>query len=41
MTAVKNEKSFFEIFENLDDPRDNRGKIYPLIDTLWRTGWLQ
>ena len=34
MTAVKNEKSFFEIFENLDDPRDNRGKIYPLIDSI-------
>lgn len=25
---------FFEIFENLDDPRDNRGKIYPLIDII-------
>lgn len=34
MTAVKNEKSFFEIFENLDNPRDNRGKIYPLIDSI-------
>lgn len=31
---MKNEKSFFEIFENLDDPRDNRGKIYPLIDII-------
>ncbi len=31
---MKNEKSFFEIFKNLDDPRDNRGKIYPLIDII-------
>ena len=31
---MKNQKSFFEIFENLDDPRDNRGKIYPLIDII-------
>lgn len=26
------EKSFFQIFENMDDPRDNRGKKYPLMD---------
>ena len=31
---MKTERSFFEIFEGLDDPRDNRGKIYPLIDIL-------
>lgn len=28
------ETSFFEIFETLEDPRDNRGKIYPLIDII-------
>lgn len=27
-------KSFFQIFETLEDPRDNRGKIYPLIDII-------
>jgi len=27
-------KDFFQIFENLGDLRDNRGKIYPLIDIL-------
>lgn len=26
--------SFFEIFEKLEDPRDNRGKIYPLMDII-------
>lgn len=26
--------SFFEIFEELEDPRDNRGKIYPLMDII-------
>ena len=31
---MKNEKTFFEIFEDLEDPRDNRGKIYPLTDIL-------
>ncbi len=31
---MKDEKTFIEIFENLEDPRDNRGKIYPLIDIL-------
>ena len=31
---MKTERSFFEIFEELEDPRDNRGKIYPLIDIL-------
>jgi len=28
------EKTFFQIFENMEDPRDNRWKIYPLIDIL-------
>lgn len=28
------QKSFFNIFEELEDPRDNRGKIYPLIDII-------
>ncbi len=28
------EKSFFRIFKNLEDPRDNRGKVYPLIDII-------
>lgn len=28
------ETSFFEIFEKLEDPRDNRGKLYPLIDII-------
>ncbi len=28
------EKSFFQIFENMDDPRDNRGKVYPLMDII-------
>ncbi len=31
---MKEEKTFFQIFENMEDPRDNRGKIYPLIDIL-------
>lgn len=31
---MKTERSFFEIFEELEDPRDTRGKIYPLIDIL-------
>lgn len=31
---MENQKTFFEIFENLEDPRDNRGKIYPLIDII-------
>lgn len=26
--------SFFKIFETLEDPRDNRGKKYPLIDII-------
>lgn len=28
------QKSFFPIFEELEDPRDNRGKIYPRIDII-------
>ncbi len=28
------ETSFFGIFETLEDPRDNRGKKYPLIDII-------
>ena len=28
------EKSFFQIFKKLEDPRDNRGKVYPLIDII-------
>lgn len=28
------ERSFFAIFEELDDPRDDKGKIYPLIDII-------
>lgn len=28
------QKSFFNIFEELEDPRNNRGKIYPLIDII-------
>lgn len=31
---MEDQKTFFQIFENLEDPRDNRGKIYPLIDIL-------
>ncbi len=31
---MENKKTFFQIFENLEDPRYNRGKIYPLIDIL-------
>lgn len=31
---MKTEKSMFEIFEQLEDPRDTRGKKYPLIDVL-------
>ncbi len=28
------EKSFFQIFKSLEDPRDNRGKVYPLINII-------
>lgn len=28
------ERSFFEIFENLEDPRHEKGKVYPLIDVV-------
>lgn len=28
------QKSFFNIFEELENSRDNRGKIYPLIDII-------
>lgn len=45
---MENQKTFFEIFENLEDPRDNRGKIYPLIDIIllalygvWCAVWFQ
>lgn len=31
---MENQKTFFEIFENLEGPRDNSGKIYPLIDII-------
>ncbi len=31
---MENKKTFFQIFEKLEDPRDNRGRIYPLIDIL-------
>lgn len=31
---MKTEKSMFEIFEQLEDPRDIRGRRYPLIDVL-------
>lgn len=31
---MQSQKSFFEIYKNLDDPRDNRGKVYPLIDII-------
>lgn len=26
--------SFFNIFNRVDDPRDNRGKKYPLLDVI-------
>lgn len=28
------ERSFFEIFEGLEDPRNEKGKVYPLIDVV-------
>lgn len=28
------ERSFFNIFEELDDPRNEKGKIYPLMDVI-------
>lgn len=34
---MENQKSFFEIFENMEDPRDNRGKIYHLMDIILLT----
>lgn len=31
---VMMDNSFFDIFETLEDPRDNRGKKYRLIDVM-------
>ena len=28
------EKSFFSIFEDIEDPRNEKGKIYPLMLSL-------